>query len=89
LGRPTLSKFMEIPYYGYVVLKMPGPRDIISIRGYVKQAFDCERESCETTDRLKSSVELQELKLALAESPQTQSCLRPRHPSSQRTHLVR
>jgi hypothetical protein len=33
-------------------LKMPGPCGVISIRGDVKRAFDCDRESCETTNRL-------------------------------------
>jgi hypothetical protein len=68
LGRLTLSKFMAIPHYAYLVLKMPGLRGIISIRGDVKRAFDCDGESCETADRLIVSAELQELKQALAES---------------------
>jgi hypothetical protein len=70
LGRPTLSKFMVIPYYAYLVLKMPGPCGIISIRGDIKQTFDCDRESCEIADRLTTSVELLELKQALVKSPQ-------------------
>jgi hypothetical protein len=69
LGRPSLSKFMAIPHYAYLVLKMPGLHGIISIREDVKRAFDCDRESCETTDRLTASIELQELKQALVESP--------------------
>jgi hypothetical protein len=69
LGRLTLSKFMEIPHNTYLVLKMPGPRGVISIRGDIKRAFDCNRESCEIADRLTASTELQELKQALAESP--------------------
>jgi hypothetical protein len=70
LGRLTLSKFMAIPHYAYLVLKMPGPRGIISIRGDVKRAFDYDRESCKTADRLTVSAKLQELKQALVESPQ-------------------
>jgi hypothetical protein len=50
LGRLALSKFMVIPYYAYLVLKMPGPRGVISISGDVKRAFDCDRESCEIDD---------------------------------------
>jgi hypothetical protein len=69
LGRPTFSMFMAIPHYAYLVLKMPGPCGIICIRGDIKWAFDCNRESCETADRLLASVELQELKQALSESP--------------------
>jgi hypothetical protein len=60
---------MAIPHYAYLVLKMPGSRGIISIRGDVKRVFDCDRESCETADRLLASAELQELKQALAKSP--------------------
>jgi hypothetical protein len=69
LGRLTLSKFMMIPHYAYLVLKMSGPHGVISIRGDVKRAFDCDRESCETADRLTASAELQDLKQALADSP--------------------
>jgi hypothetical protein len=39
---------MAIPHYAYLVLKMPGPCGIIFIKGDVKRAFDCDRESCET-----------------------------------------
>jgi hypothetical protein len=69
LGWPTLSMFTVIPHYAYLVLKMPGSHGVISIGGDVKKAFDCDRESYETVDRLMASVELQELKQALAESP--------------------
>jgi hypothetical protein len=68
LGRPILTKFMAVPHYAYLVMKMPGPNGIISIRGDVKHAYDYDRESCETADRLLASTELQELKMALAES---------------------
>jgi hypothetical protein len=33
LGRPALYQFMAITHYGYLVLKMPSPNDIINIRG--------------------------------------------------------
>jgi hypothetical protein len=67
LGRSAFSKFMVIPHYTYLVLKMPGPHGVISIRGDVKRPFDYDRESCEIADRLMASTELQELKKALAE----------------------
>jgi hypothetical protein len=69
LGRSALSKFIVIPHYAYMVLKMQGPHGVIFIRGDIKQAFDCDIESCEIADRLIVSVELQDLKQALAESP--------------------
>jgi hypothetical protein len=69
LGRSVLTQFMAIPHYAYMVLKMPGLHGIISIRGDVKHAYDCDKETCETADRLTTLAEIQELKKALAESP--------------------
>jgi hypothetical protein len=69
LGRPVLSKFMAVPHYAYLVLKMLGLHGVISNKGDVKRAFDCARESGEIADRLTASAEFQELKHALAKSP--------------------
>jgi hypothetical protein len=68
LGRLTLMKFMAIPHYPYLVLKMAGTCGVISIRGDIKRAFNYDKESCKTADRLLASTKLQELKEALAES---------------------
>jgi hypothetical protein len=68
LGRPALTKFMVIPHYAYLVLKMPGPNGVISMKGDVKSAYDCDRESCEMADKFLASAELQELKTALTKS---------------------
>jgi hypothetical protein len=40
LGRPTLGKFMAIPHYPYLLLKMLGPHGILSLQGNLKRAFD-------------------------------------------------
>jgi hypothetical protein len=40
LGRPTLAKFMAIPHYPYLLLKMPGPNGVLSLRGDLKRSFD-------------------------------------------------
>jgi hypothetical protein len=69
LVRPTLIKFMAILHYAYLVLKMPGPYGVISIRGDVKRDYDCDKESCEMAGRLTTSTELRELKESLAMSP--------------------
>jgi hypothetical protein len=39
LGRPALAKFMVIPY---LLLKMPGPNGVLSLRGDLKRAFECD-----------------------------------------------
>jgi hypothetical protein len=33
LGRPALAKFMGIPHYPYLLLKMPGPNGVLSLKG--------------------------------------------------------
>jgi hypothetical protein len=33
LGRPTFSRFIAVPHYTYLVLKMPGPNRIIIVKG--------------------------------------------------------
>jgi hypothetical protein len=42
LGRPALVKFMAIPHYPYLLLKMPGPHGVLSLRGNLKRAFNCD-----------------------------------------------
>jgi hypothetical protein len=42
LGRPALAKFMVIPHYPYLLLKIPGPNGVLSLRGDLKHAFDCD-----------------------------------------------
>jgi hypothetical protein len=33
IGRPALYRFMAIAYYGYLVLKMPSPAGVPTVRG--------------------------------------------------------
>jgi hypothetical protein len=43
IDRPGLAKFMVIPHYSYMILKMPGPQGIITVRGYFQGAAECFR----------------------------------------------
>jgi len=45
IGRPGLAKFMAIPHYPYLVLKMPAPRGVLSIRADFKGASECVQEA--------------------------------------------
>jgi hypothetical protein len=38
IGRPGLTKFMAIPHYSYMILKMPWPQRIISMRADLQGA---------------------------------------------------
>jgi hypothetical protein len=42
--RPGLAKFMAIPQYSYMILKMPGPQGIITVRADFQGAAECFRE---------------------------------------------
>jgi hypothetical protein len=41
LGRPAIAKFMAVPHYTYLVLKMPSPTGVLSLQGDLKISFDC------------------------------------------------
>jgi hypothetical protein len=43
IGRPGLAKFMAIPHYTYMILKMPGPQGIITVRADFQAAAECFR----------------------------------------------
>jgi hypothetical protein len=47
LGRPAIAKFMEVPHYTYLVLKMPSPDGVLSLQGDLKISFDCDIEAVE------------------------------------------
>ena len=44
LGRPALTKFMVVPHYVYMVLKIPTEQGVLTLRANVSTAYDCERE---------------------------------------------
>jgi hypothetical protein len=47
LGRPSIVKFMAVPHYTYLVLKMPSPAGVLSLQGDLKISFDCDTEAVE------------------------------------------
>ena len=53
LGRPALAKFIVVPHYTYLVLKMPIEQGVLSLRANLDIAYNCEEESfmlAEATD---------------------------------------
>ena len=45
LGRPVLAKFMAVPHYVYLLLKMPGKTGVLTFRGDLQSSFECEKEA--------------------------------------------
>ena len=47
LGRPALAKFMAIQHNMYLVFKMPGSKEVLSLHGDLKRSYDCDTEAME------------------------------------------
>ena len=47
LGRPCYAKFMAVPNYTYLKLKMPSPNGVITIESTYEHAYDCNVECIE------------------------------------------
>ena len=52
----------------YLVLKRLGPAGVITLRGYIKRAYECDRESCDMADIMVASLELAKELQTAAES---------------------
>jgi hypothetical protein len=52
LGRPCYTKFMAIPNYTYLKMKMSGPNGVITVGSSIEHAFDCDVECVEHTEAL-------------------------------------
>jgi hypothetical protein len=44
LGRPAFAKFMAVPHYAYLTLKIPGPKGTITVQGSFKVSNTCDKE---------------------------------------------
>jgi hypothetical protein len=45
LGRPAIAKFMAVPHYVYLLLKMPGHSGVLTLQGDLKKSYDCNQEA--------------------------------------------
>ena len=61
LGRPCYTKFMAIPNYTYLKLKMSGPNGIITVSSAFSHAFTCDRKHYELATMVVNSSELPRL----------------------------
>jgi hypothetical protein len=44
LGRPTFAKFMAVPHYAYLMIKILGPKGTIIVQGSFKVSNTCDKE---------------------------------------------
>jgi rhamnose utilization protein RhaD (predicted bifunctional aldolase and dehydrogenase) len=57
LGRPCYAKFMAVPNYTYLKLKMSGPNGVITVGSTYRHAYECDVESVEYAEALIANLE--------------------------------
>ena len=62
LGQSCYAKFMAIPNYTNLKLKMPGPNGVITVGSAFSYAFTCDREHFELATTVINSFELPQLR---------------------------
>jgi hypothetical protein len=58
LGRPCYAKFMVVPNYTYLKLKMPGPNGTITVGSTYRHAYECDVECVEYAEAIAESEAL-------------------------------
>jgi hypothetical protein len=87
LGRPALAKFMAVPHYVYLLLKMPGRSGVLTLRGDLKKSYDCNQEAIQyaSTSRvpdasgevLAAAQQLSQAELDISTKKASQSGIKP------------
>ncbi|XP_066320507.1 uncharacterized protein [Miscanthus floridulus] len=67
LGRPCYAKFMAVPNYTYLKLKMPSPSGVIVVGTSFQRAYECEVECCDHTAMIVASGEPADIKKEVTE----------------------
>ena len=79
LGRPALAKFMAVPHYVYLLLKMPGNTGVLSLHGDLLKSFECDKEAINHAATIRVPSSVSEYLLLLRNSHSKSPC----HPRSQ------
>ena len=76
LGHSSLTKFMAVPHYSYLVLKMPTEKGFLTVRGNGYTAYTCEEESFKITEAIDLSIWIVETATQAAQTPSDQTEIR-------------
>ena len=63
LGRPAFARFMAVPHYAYLMLKLPGPKGVIAVRGDFRKSDDCDREFSKISESFGAQEQLAQIVL--------------------------
>jgi hypothetical protein len=87
LGRPCYAKFMSVPNYTYLKLKMSGPNGVITVGSTYRHAYECDVEWVEYAEALTESEALiADLECLSKEVPDAKSV--PLDPSNCHTRIL-
>ena len=64
---PAYAKFMAVPNYTYLKLKMPGPNGVITVNGSFEHAYVSSREYYDLAATVANSAEIGQLHATTAE----------------------
>ena len=59
LGRPALAKFMVVPYYVYLVLKIPTEQGVLTLRANISTTYDYAREGLTIAEAMDISARME------------------------------
>jgi hypothetical protein len=62
LGWPAFAKFMAVPHYAYLTLKIPGPKGTITVQGRFEVSNTCDKEFNRLAQTFGMTVEYARLK---------------------------
>ena len=72
---------MAIPHYPYLLLKMPGPNRVLSLRSDLKRTFDCDVQAIQIAARAQDDQSRKEIATIAAEMGQEELEIPAKKPS--------
>jgi hypothetical protein len=88
LSRPAMAKFMAVPHYVYLLLKMLGKTGVLTFHGDLKKSYDCGQEVIEyamtshvpepSAEVFTAAQKLTDLKMEISSQRPSQSRVKPK-----------
>ncbi|XP_020159845.1 uncharacterized protein [Aegilops tauschii subsp. strangulata] len=66
LGRHALAKFMAVPHYAYLKMKLPGPKGLITVVGDYRKSLECAQAGTRLAESLVIAEERRQLDRIIA-----------------------
>jgi hypothetical protein len=65
LGSPAYSRFMAVSHHTYLLLKMPGPNGVITVKGNLARSDACDKEFHKISKTFRTHAELLQVQRAV------------------------